>query len=311
MKKIVLNISVIIFLAGTSFTPAQTDYFTVLAHQGEISLIKPNESRYIKIQTGGKIFPGEGLKISYKSYVALTYSLGSSIEINKAGIYNFNRIKNSIKKNYKSVNVKFFNYVIDQVKKQEEETDKMKSFGAVVRERKNYIAPGIPYSTVVLDSIIEFKWYPNPNSKNYIFKLLNDNNVTLFMKELSDTSVTCKLKIFHLHQNEVYRWMVFDYDNSTISSDTNFIMLLPSYRDNAIKDSIKELDGLLGEENTAIKNLIFACFYRNNGLNLKALEAYKKAVRLAPEVNAYKKIFASFLIKIKLNRMIDYNDIDG
>lgn len=311
MKKIVFSISFIVFLAGTSFTLAQKDYFTVLAHQGEISLIKPNESRYIKIQTGGKIFPGEGLKISNKSYVALTYSLGSSIEINEAGVYDFNKIKNSIKKNYKSVNVKFFNYVIDQVKKQEEETEKMKSFGAVVRERKNYIAPGIPFTTTVVDSVIEFKWYPNSNSRNYIFKLFNDNNVTLFMKELSDTSVTCRLKIFHLQQNEVYRWMVFDYDNSAISSDTNYIMLPTSYKFKAIKDSIKELDNLLGEENTAIKNIIFACFYQNNGLNLKALEAYKKAVQLAPEVNTYKKIFASFLIKIKLNRMIDYNDIDG
>ncbi len=310
MKKIA-NILFLVFLAGTSLTLAQKDYFTVLARQGEISLIKPGENKHVMVQTGGKILPGERLKISNKSYVALTYSLGSSIEINKAGIYDFNGIKNSIKKNYKSANVKFLNYVIDQVKKNEEETEEMKSFGAVVRERKNYIAPGIPFTTMVIDSIIEFKWYPNPNSKNYIFKLLNDNNVTLFMKELNDTAVTCSLNTFYLKKNKVYKWMVFDYNNSSVYSDTNYIIIPPPSRYNAIIDSIKELKSLLGEGNTAIRNIIFACFYQNNGLNIKALEAYKKALQLAPRVNSYVKMYACFLLKTKLNRMIDYRDLGG
>ena len=77
-----------------------------------------------------------------------------------------------VKNNYKSTNKKFAEYVINELMKKTEESKDMKSLGAVVRERTNYISVGLPSNTMVIDSNIVFNWYPYSISKHYVFKLL-------------------------------------------------------------------------------------------------------------------------------------------
>ncbi|MGD1007906.1 MAG: hypothetical protein ABR980_11830 [Ignavibacteriaceae bacterium] len=310
--KIILRILFFFFIiTGTCNLFAQENYFTVLAAQGKISLLKNGKSNWIDIKTGDKINPGEKLKVGNNEYAGLVYSSGISIELKKEGVYDFDRLKNSIKNNYKSSNRKFTEYVINELTKKAKDSEDMKSMGAVVRKRTNYIEIGIPSPSLVIDSNIVFKWYPYSTSSNYIFKLLNNNDVTLFMKELTDTTLDCPIDLFHLNKGKNYKWIVFVYNNSGISSDTNYIMIPAAGKLEAIRDSINELNSIFGKDTTAITQIIYASFYQNNQLNIEALNAYGKALQLAPDVDVYKKMFANFLLKMKLTRMINYNGTGG
>lgn len=290
---------------------AQDNYFTVLAAQGKISLLKSGRTNWIDIKTGDKINPGEKLKVGNNEYAGLVFSSGISIEIKKEGVYDFNQLKNSIKNNYKSSNKKFTEYVINELTAKAKDSEEMKSIGAVVRKRANFIETGIPSRSLVIDSNIVFKWYPHTTSSNYIFKLLNNRDVTLYMKVLTDTAFDCPVSLIHLNSGTNYKWIVFDYDHSGVSSDTNYIMVPSSGKLKAIRDSINELNSIFGKDTTAITQIIYASFYRDNQLNIEALNAYIKALQLAPDVDVYKKMFAIFLLKMKLTRMIYYYGIGG
>jgi hypothetical protein len=299
----------IIILPGILF--AGENYYIVLAAQGDVSLQNIAGNTWVGIKEGNQINPGEKIKVGTNAYIGLVYSNGGSIEIKQEGIYDFNHIKNLTKNNLKSPNRKFAEYVLNQLTKSAKESGEMKSMGAVVRQRANYIETGIPSYSLVIDSNIVFNWYPNSASSSYIFKLVNNNNVTLFMNVLIDTAVDCPISLFHLNQGENYKWMVSDYNDPKISSDTNYIMIPAAGKLEAIKDSINELNSNFGSDTTAVTWIIYALFYQNNQLNLAALNAYRKAVRLAPDVNIYKKMFANFLLNVKLTWMIDYKGIGG
>jgi hypothetical protein len=318
MKKITHLLFFFLIIIGTGHLFAQENYFTVLAAQGEISLKKINVKGWVDLKTGDKINSGEKLKVGSNSYIGLLYSSGISTEIKTEGIYDFDRIKNSTKNTFKSPNKKFADYVFNQLTKKAEESGEMKSMGAVVRQRANFIEAGIPFSFLAIDSNIVFKWYPVFTSSHgisdstyYIFKLTNNKNVTLFMKVLADTVFNCSINSFHLTKGETYKWIVLDYNNSKFSSDTNYIMIPSSGKLDAIRDSINELNSNFGSDSTAITQIIYASFYQNNQLNIQALDAFRTAEQLAPDVEIYKKMFAEFLLSIKLTRMIDYNGIGG
>ena len=300
-----LFLSFIIGATGNVF--AQENYFTVLAAQGDILLQKTGETKMVDIKTGNNINPGEQINVGKNAYISLVYSNGMSIEIKKDGVYDFDRLKNSINNNYKSPDKKFTGYVISELTKKATESREMKSMGAVVRVRTNYIETGIPSSSLVIDSTLVFKWFSHGNTNHYIFKLINSSGVTLFMKEITDTTIDCPIYLFHLNKNENYKWIVFDYSNPGISTDTNFIMIPAPYKLEAIRDSIKELNANFGNDSTAVSQIIYASFYQDNELNFEALKAYARALRSAPDVDIYRKMFTAFLLKTKLYRMVDYS----
>jgi hypothetical protein len=290
---------------------AQENCFTVLAVQGENSIQKKGGADWAEINTGNKINPGESVKVGINSYIGLLFSNGSSLEIKKGGEYKFEQLKQSIKLNNKSSSRKFTEYVINEFTKKTKESKEMKLTGAVVRERVHYIEIGIPFSSSVIDSSIIFKWYPYGTGSNYIFKLINNHDVTLFMKELTDTTLDCPLNLLHLNKDEYYKWIVFDYNKPEISSDTNYIMIPSPYKLETMRDSINQLKLISGDDSTAINQIIYASFYQNNQLNIDALSAFKKALQLAPYVDVYKKMFTGFLLKMKLYRMIPNNGLGG
>lgn len=288
---------------------AQENSFTVLAVQGKIFLQKSRDTSRVELITGSKINPGETITAGSNSYAGLLFSNGSAAEIKKEGVYNFEQLKKSIKTGLKSSNRKFAEYMVGQLTKNVKDSYDMKLTGAVVRKRAEFIEIGIPYLNAVIDSNLVFKWYPYSKSSVYIFKIINSHDVTLFMKSTADTSLNCDINSLHLNRDENYKWVVFDYKNPAISSDSNYIILPPPSDVKALKDSVEQMNSVFTDDSSAVTRIIYASFYRNNNLNIEALNSYKKAVELAPDVDIYKKMYADFLIRMKLHRMLDYTGV--
>ena len=298
--KIFLYVLLPIILLGNQLLFSQQDYIIVLATQGEISVQKNGIKQWNRAKTGDKLFLGYRLRIGNNSYAAIANSKGLCTDISQKGIYNINEIKDLIRRNYKTSNDKFAHFLIVLLKKVEEEANEMKSWAGVVRVKPHNIMIGVPSSSMIIDSSVIFKWFPYPGTDNYAFKLINSNDVTLYMKVLKDTSLNVNLNLFDLNKNENYKWMVSDYSKPEISSDTNYVMIPDPATENAIRDSINLLNSMQASDTSAINLIVYAKFYDNSKLNFKAFSEYSKAIHLAPNVEIYKKMFAEFLSRMNM-----------
>ncbi len=298
--KIFLYVLFAIILLGDQFLFSQQDYIIVLATQGEISVQKNGVEQWGEVKTGDKLFLGYKLRIGDNGYAAIANSKGLCTDINQKGIYNISEIKDLIKRNYKTSNDKFAHYLMVLLKKAEEEADEMKSWAGVVRVKPDNIMIGVPSSSMIIDSSVALQWFPYPGTSNYAVKLINSNDVTLYMKVLKDTSLTVNLNMFDLNKNENYKWVVSDYSKPDISSDTNYIVIPDPVTENAIRDSINILDRMFASDTSALNLIVCAKFYDNSKLNFRAFSAYSKAIRLAPNVEIYKKMFAEFLSRMNM-----------
>jgi cytochrome c-type biogenesis protein CcmH/NrfG len=65
---------------------------------------------------------------------------------------------------------------------------------------------------------------------------------------------------------------------------------------NRIKNSFNEIRTVVPEEN-ALNKLVMAGFYEENNLLIDAITAYHEAMKLAPDVVAYKEAYDEFLYR--------------
>jgi hypothetical protein len=303
MKKIVIILLVLITTFPNYKLYAQTDLFTILAVQGKVAISKNKPDVWKNLKIGDKFSSEYKIKIGKNSYAGMIYANGKSVELHQQGIFNCSELKSSALGSPASSNKKFVEFVLKELTKNIENSREMKVTGAVVRERINEIVVGIPSNTSIIDANMNFKWFPYTGTNDYNFKIIDEENKTIYMKKLQDTSITIDLNLFCFPGNPGFRWIVSDYDNSKISSDTNYIIKFTQSQAEAIKDSVALINETIGNEESSINQTILAEFYQRNNLNIDALEAYKKAVKLSPGVKIYPNLFKEFLNKVGLIRI--------
>lgn len=282
---------------------AQENNFKVLAIKGEILIDSDNTNLWHSLTLGSEITGSEKIKLNNNSYLGLAYSPGGTIELKKPGEYNYSQLKFFVKLDYRSVNRKFSDFVFNELTKKIGLIKEMKSAGAVIRLRPNCIPVAVPFSSYTIDSVINFKWHPVSSSSNYIFKLINCSNRTIFMKEVSDTVLSVNLNSLYLASDTAYKWYVYDFENPSVSSDTNCIIKYSQNKIEAIKDSLIELNKTLGSEPSALNQVIYSEFYQRNQLNIDALQALENATALEPSVDAYENMLNDFLINMRIIKM--------
>ncbi|MCL5029191.1 MAG: hypothetical protein M1480_09245 [Bacteroidetes bacterium] len=297
------SIFLLVTFAACSEILAQENNFKVLAIKGEILIDSDNTNLWHNLTLGSEITGSEKIKLNNNSYLGLAFSPGGTLELKRPGEYNYSQLMYFINLDHRSVNRKFSDFVFNELTKKIGLIKEMKSAGAVIRLRPNGIPVAVPFSSYTIDSVINFKWHPVSNSSNYIFKLINCSNRTIFMKELSDTSLSVNLNSLYLASDSAYRWYVYDFRNPSISSDTNCIIKYSQNKIESIKDSLIELNKTLGSEPSALNQVIYSEFYQRNQLNIDALQALENATALEPSVDVYDSMLNDFLINMRIIKM--------
>ena len=57
------------------------------------------------------------------------------------------------------------------------------------------------------------------------------------------------------------------------------------------------------DQNSAIANMVFATYLETEGLYLSAIDYYKRAIALEPEVEAFQEAYSAFLDKMGLSKL--------
>ena len=123
------------------------------------------------------------------------------------------------------------------------------------------------------------------------------------MREVKDTSLSINLDSLYLESDSAYKWYVYKLDSPSISSDTNCIIKYSQKKSEAIKDSLAELNKTLGNELSALNQIIYSEFYKRNQLNIDALQSLENAAAIEPSVDAYDNLLNDFLFNMRIIKM--------
>jgi hypothetical protein len=292
-------IAVIVFLTSC-FATAQQSSFKVLTLFGTVEYRAPMTQSWNKVQIGENIKNDGDLGLAKKSYVALMYNDGRTLEMMNEGIFNMKDVEQSFKNSKKSVAQKFVNFVAQELIVDKSKSKTMKEYAAVVRVKPNHIESAIPSFTAILDSTMDFVWYNNSISESYLLNILNNQNALVFMDLVKDTSYSASNSPISFNKQEVYKWYVSDANNPQIISDTNSFYVYSLENKNRILDTLNHLLEEIKTNESPLNFLTVAAFCESKELNIDAIPYYEKVILMAGGSEEYKKLYAKFLLKHRL-----------
>lgn len=279
---------------------SQQFLFKVLTSAGNVEFRAGSTYAWEKINSGESLYNIHELQLGKKSYAALMYNDGRTLELSENGIYKIQDLSRKIITTKKTVTQKFASYIAQEIISDKSEKKDMRTFAAVVRVKPNHIEAAVPYFTKVQESSVDLVWYAYPISTEYLVTILNDDSSIIFMDVVKDTVFSLDSKSLNLYKEKNYKWFVSDAANPTIISDTNTISFLSDENKNKILDTLKLIDDEDQKSDAPMKILSLAYFYEINNLNIDALSHYEKIISLYTESEEFKKLFTKFLLKYKL-----------
>lgn len=304
MKKIFL----ITFLLLIVYSQGQTNnseniVFKVLASYGEVKVQSGEDREWKTLSIGTMLSLNDKLKLSGTSYLGLIHNCGKTIELKKEGEYQIRSLAKDVSTNAIGISQKFANYVLGEIARVDDPSNlsdykgTMSIAGSVERAALNVIFLYMPRNTNLNENTVTFTWYQIKNPDRYKFTLVDKNAKLLFEQETQDTSVTVDLQKLSIERGECFYWSVHkSYYPELKSTEDYCITLLPEQSIAAIRDTLNLIRKELGNEDMAAAKLVLASYYESNRLYMNADKAYQQAIELEPQVEAYRKAYAMFLM---------------
>jgi len=180
--------------------------------------------------------------------------------------------------------------------------------GAVERKVGSYtisvLSPN--KSDVISNSSVTLRWLSNKGVNTYVVNIMNRYEEPVLTKETTATILIVDMNKLNLKDEGVYFWSVYAKENPKIRSHDFAISHLAKDKILSVEEAFNALKGELAEE-TAINNIIMASFYEQNSLFLDAINSYEEAIKIAPDVNAYKMAYKNFLDRLGLGNYFRYD----
>jgi hypothetical protein len=303
MRSVYTKILLVCILSGIIF-PVRIypqDYlFKVIAVSGNVTCQMQTGTTWEKVRTGDRVSSGELLKLGAGDYLGLISKKGRSLELKQNGIFKAEELYKNIKKGSSSLQ-KFTDFVMNESVANKRKTENMKTLGAVVRSKNELIDVFFPENTDLLSSSFKASWYSSSTAASYVFKLVDQQNRTLVVKETNDTSLVLNLKQYRILNNHTYKWFVSAKGNDELKSDFCSFRLLGKNNIKSIKDSINIVKKNL-DLNSAVGQFILIKFFESKNLNSDAMEGYENLIRSNPDIEDYSNNYISFLLKQNISR---------
>ncbi|MES2766596.1 MAG: hypothetical protein V4642_12050 [Bacteroidota bacterium] len=159
----------------------------------------------------------------------------------------------------------------------------------------------MPKSSYIIDSIITFTWHPVENATRYFVTLSDEEDHELFEIVAKDTFLTVDLSHYTLEKERCYNWHVSSESFPPAQSANHCIMRLPDNSFKSIGDTAYLISLEFFGEDTPLRAMTLGHFYEENSLFLNAMEQFRRASTLEPEIDEYRLAYARFLERIGLD----------
>lgn len=300
--------------------------FKVLAVRGQVS------SGNGTVKVGARLGLKDKLTVGKDGYVSLSHTNGRTLEVRKAGSYKVSDLDKDATKKGSSASSKFASYVaseLTEVKEPDAFRDvhrgRMRTTGAVERANGDevsvvdtvaqavgglgeaqhlaMVAYGsiskgrsiiaiMPRHTRLLGDSVAFQWHPSPNATGYRVVVQDRGGATVFERTVTDTMVV--VPSASIPEGQLCFWHL-EAQGIDLRSDAYGLFRLSGDERRSTEQVIASVRSEVDDDDGAIGSLVLAAAFEDQGLIADAYRAYDRAVRIAPDVQNYKRLFAEFL----------------
>jgi len=295
MKNKSILFALTLFLAS-SFAFAQDEMFKVLASKGSNKLQSSGTAEWKPVFVGKRLTKGDKITIGENGYLGLAHKSGKTIELKKAGTYEVSKLAGEVASQNASTNTKYVNYLAGEMGKTGGEDmaknryKYMSVTGSV--ERGSVVPVLIPASkkSEALGNTQTIVWESLGAGTVYVVELTNLFGDSVMTKETKDT-----FAILNMDSKKDKNYVVKLGVKGDSKLDVSINIVYPS-NDKSVElnKQLTELKSQLGEE-TALNKIILASFYEDNKLYLEAIQNYRAAIKMQPDVDDYKVAYGQFL----------------
>lgn len=296
MKKGAILLFVGLFVALNGF--AQADYaFKVLATKGT-SEFKSGDS-WQPVKTGASLKPGDELRLSENSYLALVHKTGKPVELKEAKNYDVTTLASTIQPGA-SVLSKYTDFILSS-NSAEAKKNRLSATGAVHRgaaEGMSVYLP-LPQNANIYGKSMIVRWEAPKSGGPYVVTVKNIFEEDLVKYDTPETDLKIDLTDPKLADQSAFLVEVASKADMKTKSEGKVVKKLSPADAEKVKKAYAEIAGDVGGA-TALDKFIQAGFFEQNGLLIDALTSYEEAIKLAPDVDSFREARDEFLYRNKL-----------
>ncbi len=309
--------------------------FKVLAVRGKVMIGN------VQATLGKQLSESEKIVVPNNGYVSLAHVNGKIVELKKSGAYSIAELNKAAGRKTGSATDKFAAYVFSELTEVNEpisfsdnQRANMSTTGSVDRAAGNDVqavdsilalvgGPGelralavvqekgvesgavlsviMPRTTRLMSDSVEFVWHRSPRAASVTLVVLDQNNNVVFKRTTNDTALRIHLANEGIKEGELYYWHIEGGSDKSYRSDEYCLYPLPLSERTEVNTLLSSIRSEVDADESAIGSLILASIYEDRGLMYDAHRAYINALRLAPDIQNYKRMFAEFLRRQSLN----------
>jgi hypothetical protein len=283
---------VVLFLVTVGQVRGQDYAFKVLVNKGKNEM-KAGET-WQQIKVGSALGSHDELKVSENSYLGLVHVSGKPLELKQSGKYKVMDLAAKVSGGASVLN-KYTDFILSA---NTGPKSNLAATGAVDRGNESIKVHLPTVQPVVYGNNVAIAWEDVKGKRSY--KVTFNS---MFGDELNSIQTT---------ENHV----VVNLDDKNFVNEDNIIVTVYAPEDKSADFTIKRLSKAdkdrikvaLGEissqtaEPNALDKFILAGFYEQNGLLIDATSHFLEAIKLAPDVPAFKDDYESFLLRNNIKK---------
>jgi len=284
----------IVFSLLISVSSIAQGVFTVLSAKGENVVQKGTEYEPLgpgmKLPANAKIMLGEG------GAVELSSASGSTVNLNKAGIYTMNDVAGNFKADNSGLAQRYLSYVFNEMTADNGgNTSNMSITGSVERSLEhNGISLFSPESTYFMQKATTIQWASEAELGECKVQVLNLFDEPIIEQVVTGNAVTLDLSKVEFEEDAIYKLIVVSNTNPSMKSG-ELILRVPSKIERAqFQQDLIEIDKSK-DESSPLYYALMAKFCKVNGLYVDAVTNFEKALALAPESEMIRIEYDAFL----------------
>jgi hypothetical protein len=272
------------------------DYaFKVLANKGSNEL--KSDGSWQPLKTGAILKSSDELKLVENGYVGLVHVSGKPVELKKPDTYDVSKLSSEVSGGA-SVLVKYTDFILSN-NSAEAKKNRLSATGAVHRAvETSAIRLMLPpnQNSGIYNTVAVINWDGSKVKGPYVVTFRNMYDDVLYHLETPETTLSVNFTEGKLASQTAILIEVSAKDDPELISEQHLIKKLTPAKQEEVTTMLDEIAEEVSGE-TPLNKLILAGFYEENDLLIDATAAYEGAVKLAPDVPAFKDAYNEFLLR--------------
>jgi len=282
---------VVFMLVGFGQVHAQEYAFKVLVNKGKNELKSGEDWQQVKVGSGLK--STDELKVAENSYLGLVHVTGKPLELKQSGKYKVSDLSSRVSGGASVLN-KYTDFILSA---NTGPKNNLAATGAVNRGADNIkVYLPRPEMAVVYGNNVTISWEGHIALKPYKVTFKSMFGDELNSIETTENSIVVDLNDKNFENEDNIMVSVVSKANNAKVSDDYTLKKLSKADKERIKSLLAEIASQTAEP-TALNKFFIAGFYEQNGLLIDAITYYHDAMKLAPDVPAYKEDYEGFLLR--------------